>query len=61
MYNEKVKKKKKRGKEMNTGKENAKSIGTVRERERERELHFSKRKSSFVQQPDTHTLCLPNK
>ena len=35
MYNEKVKKKKKRGKEMNTGKENAKSIGTVRERERE--------------------------
>ena len=33
----------------------AKTLDTVRERERERELHFSNRKCGFVQQPDTHT------
>ena len=34
---------------------NARTVGTVRERERERELHFSNRKCSIVQQSDTHT------
>ena len=29
------------------------SLKTVRERERERELHFNKEKCSFVQQSDT--------
>ena len=40
---------------------NARTVGTVRERERE--LHFSNRKCSIVQQSDTHThtLCLVNK
>ena len=33
----------------------AKTVGTVRERERERELHFSNRECGFVQQSDTHT------
>ena len=37
---------------------NARTVGTVRERERE--LHFSNRKCSIVQQSDTHTLCLLN-
>lgn len=31
----------------------AKTVGTVREKERE--LHFSNRKCGSVQQPDTHT------
>ena len=39
---------------------NARTVGTVRERERERELYFSNRKCGIVQQPDTHTLCLVN-
>ena len=43
------------GKKMN---ENAKTADTVRERERERELHFINRKCGFVQQPDTHTISL---
>ena len=36
---------------------NAITVGTVREkkRERERELHFSNRKCGIVQQSDTHT------
>ena len=38
--------------------ENAKTADTVRERERERELHFINRKCGFVQQPDTHTISL---
>ena len=33
----------------------AETVGTVRERERERELHFSNRECGFVQQSDTHT------
>ena len=38
----------------------AKTVGTVRERERE--LHFSNRECGFVQQSDTHTSnCLENK
>ena len=37
---------------------NARTVDTVRERERE--LHFSNRKCSIVQQSDTHTLCLVN-
>ena len=32
----------------------AETVGTVRERERERELHFSNRECGFVQQSDTH-------
>ena len=32
---------------------NARTVDTVRERERERELHFSNRKCGIVQQPDT--------
>ena len=32
----------------------AETVGTVRERERERELHFSKRECGFVRQSDTH-------
>ena len=31
----------------------AETVGTVRERERERELHFSNRECGFVQQPAT--------
>ena len=34
----------------------AETVGTVRERERERELHFSKRECGFVQQSDTSRL-----
>ena len=34
---------------------NAITVGTVRERKRERELHFSNRKCGIVQQSDTHT------
>ena len=37
------------------------SLEAVRERERERELHFRDQKSGFVRQADTHTLCLLNK
>ena len=33
--------------------EKTKTVDTVRERERERELHFSNRKCGFIQQPDT--------
>ena len=38
----------------------AETVGTVRERERERELHFSKRECGFVRQSDTSKL-LENK
>ena len=34
----------------------AETVGTVRERERERELHFSKRECGFVRQSDTSKL-----
>ena len=39
----------------------AETVGTVRERERERELHFSKRECGFVRQSDTHTSRLLEK
>ena len=35
---------------------NAKTVDIVRERERERELHFSNQKCGFVQQSDTHSM-----
>ena len=50
--------KEREGKKMN---ENVKTVDTVRERERERELHFINRKCGFVQQPDTHTISLEKK
>ena len=38
----------------------AETVGTVRERERERELHFSNRECGFVQQSDTSRLLVNN-